>query len=106
LGFENREAYDACVADPARFREHIETQYRAHPELFPDEMSEGFSLHDRRTSVKLNVVVRRIQLRASNDTYQVRPSLVMPYMVALTDDVEKALYLRHSGVSSEALAYG
>jgi len=68
-------------------------------------MSGGFSLHDRRTSVKLDVVIRRIQLAASNDTYQIRPSLVMPYMVAFTDDVEKALYLQNNGVSFEALEY-
>jgi hypothetical protein len=105
LGFESREAYDACVADATRFREHVEAQYRAHPELFPAEMSGGFSLHDRRTSAKLDVVVRRIQLVASSDTYQIRPSLVMPYMVAFTDDVEKALYLQNNGVSFEALEY-
>ena len=29
----------------------------------------------------------------------------MPYMVAFTDDVEKALFLRHNGASLEALEY-
>ncbi|MGH8473578.1 MAG: hypothetical protein ACREVJ_14220, partial [Gammaproteobacteria bacterium] len=37
--------------------------------------------------------------------YQVRPSFVMPYMVARTEAVEKALYLRHWGVPFDALAY-
>ncbi|MFB3103564.1 MAG: hypothetical protein ACE1ZA_01440, partial [Pseudomonadales bacterium] len=36
---------------------------------------------------------------------QIRPSFVMPYMIALTDDIAKALYLRRFGVPFDALAY-
>jgi hypothetical protein len=37
--------------------------------------------------------------------YQVRPDFVLPYMVGLSDTVEKALYLRRFGVPFDALAY-
>src|SRR5207247_88876 len=36
--------------------------------------------------------------------FTVRPSFVMPYMTALTEEVEKALYLRSFGVPFHALA--
>ena len=105
LSFEGREHYDACVADVRLFRGHLETQYQEHPELFPVEMGDGFSPHSSRISVKRALTIRRIRLKASGDTYQIRPSFIMPYMVAFTDEVEKPLYLRRCGVSFEALEY-
>ena len=105
LRCESREQYDACVDDAAMFRDFVEARYHEHPELFPDAMEGGFSLHSSRTSIKLNIVLRRVQLKTSNDTYLILPSLVMPYLVAFTDDVEKPLYLRQNGVSFEALEY-
>lgn len=50
--------------------------------------------------------MRRIRLKNENeDAYQIRPSFMMPYMIAETDEVEKALYLRRWGVPFDALAY-
>jgi hypothetical protein len=37
--------------------------------------------------------MRRIKLK-NGKSYQLRPSFMMPYMIARTDEVEKALYLR------------
>jgi len=105
LAFENREHYDERVGDAKLYRHHVEMQYREHPELFPLDMENGFTLHSSRISVKRKIQIRRIQLNSSGDTYQIRPSFVMPYMVAFTDDVEKALFLKRSGVSFEALEY-
>jgi hypothetical protein len=51
------------------------------------------------------VVVRRIKLKASAEVFPVRPSFVLPYCVARTDEVEKALFLRQRGVPFGALAY-
>jgi hypothetical protein len=105
LNFGSRERYDECVGDASLYRRYVETQHCEHPELFPAGMESGFCLHSSRTSLKLGVVTRRIQLKASGATFWIRPSLVLPYMVALTDDVEKALYLQHNGASFEALEY-
>jgi hypothetical protein len=77
----------------------------AYPELFPPEIGSGFSLHGSYTSTKQELVVRRIKMSVSGQVCQIRPSFVMPYMSAKTDEIEKALYLRHWGVPFAALAY-
>jgi hypothetical protein len=105
LRFEDRQQYETCVEDAALFRAHVEAELGAHPELFPVEMAEGFELHSRRLSAKRNLVIRRIRLNETRETYQVRPSFVLPYMVAFTEDVEAPLLLRRWGVPFEVLAY-
>ncbi len=50
--------------------------------------------------------MRRIRLKnEARDVFQIRPSFMMPYMIAETINVEKALYLRRWGVPFDALAY-
>jgi hypothetical protein len=105
LDFNSPEHYDACVHDNALYQRHLDEQYREHPELFPPEMSSGFTFHDRRVSKKTKLKTRRIVLNSSKLAYQIRPAFMMPYMVATTEEVEKALFLRRFGVSYEALAY-
>ena len=105
IHFESREEYDACVRDKAQFRSHLLSWFREHPLLFPPEMAHGFTFHGDIVSAKQALVTSRIRLKASRDVYQIRPSLVMPYMVAMTDEVEKGLYLRRWGVPFDALAY-
>jgi hypothetical protein len=39
-------------------------------------------------SRKLNLRMRRIELVATGQVYQLRPEFVMPYMVGRTDEVE------------------
>lgn len=42
-------------------------------------------------------------MAASKAVYQIRPDTVLPFMVGLTDEVEKALYLRRFKVPIDAL---
>ena len=105
VDFESREQYDACVLDKAQFRSHLESWFREYPVLFPPEMAHGFTFHGNLVSATQGLVTCRIRLNTSMDVYQIRPSLVMPYMVAMTDEVEKGLYLRRWGVLFDALAY-
>ena len=105
LDFGSREHYDAFVGDASLYRGYVEEQYRQHPELFPEGMGSGFVLHSSRASMKLGIVLRRIQVKASKATFWIRPSLAMPYMVAFTDDVERGLFMLHHGASLEALEY-
>lgn len=105
IDFDGSEQYDTCVRDKAQFRSHLESWFRKHPLLFPPEMASGFTFHDNIVSAKQDVVTCRIRINASRDVYQIRPAFVMPYMVAMTDEVEKALYLRRWGVPFDALAY-
>ena len=68
-------------------------------------MDQGFTLHDYDVSVKQDLVVRRITVTTTGVVFTLRPSLVMPSMIACTDAVEKALSLRQWGVPFAALVY-
>ena len=105
LRFDDHEHYERCLRDKSAFRQHIESEFRAHPELFPPEMEGGFVFHDSRVSAKLNLETCRILMNASRQPYQIRPSHIMAYNVARTEDVEKGIYLRRWGVPFDALAH-
>lgn len=105
LDFQTEDFYIDCIKHPLLFRKQLTDAHALHPELFPDSFSLGFLLHDSRWSKKQQLFLRRIKLKSSGHCYLIRPSFLMPYMVARTDDVEKALYLRHWGVSFDGLAY-
>ena len=78
--------YRPCVLDPKQFRDWLWDAFDQFPELFPDDFAKGFTLVDCRQSKKLDLMIRRIQLR-DGTRYSVRPAFVMPYMTARTDDV-------------------
>jgi hypothetical protein len=73
-------------------------------ELFPANISQGFELKDHRMSLKQNIKIKRIKLR-EGISYSVRPSFLMPYMTARTDEVNNPLFIRKFGVPFWALAY-
>jgi hypothetical protein len=104
LPCQSEAEYQAWVADPHRFRQVLQEMNTQHPELFPAAFSGGFRLHDTYQSVKQGLRLRRIKLLQTGEVFLVRPSLLMPYLAARTDEVEKALYLRQWGVPFEALA--
>ena len=95
--------YHDIVSDHARFRDWLRQRYQQHPELFPGHFGQGFCMKDSRISRKLGVVIRRISLRDGTD-WSIRPSFVMPYMAARTEDVQKVLFLRKFAVPFWALA--
>ena len=103
--FHSEEHYAACVTDLESFRQHLTEVFAKHPELFPAGISEGFVLHDKSWSIKQQVMLRRIALKATAGVFLVRPSFLLPYMVGRTEAVEKALSLRHWGVPFDALVY-
>jgi hypothetical protein len=103
--FESEAQYHECVAEVAHYREYLMQLSVQHPELFPQAMGQGYTFHDRYCSRKQGIVLRRIKLKATAEVFTLRPSFVMPYCIARTEEVEKALYLRHWGVPFAALAY-
>src|SRR6266700_3079580 len=103
--FDSDEHYAVCVADPESFRQHLTAVCGQHPELFPARIDEGLVLHDKRWSIKQQLMLRRIELKATAGVFLVRPSFLMPYMVGRTEAVAKALSLRHWGVPFDALVY-
>ena len=105
LPFPSEAQYRAYVDDPAQYRQYLTQMLRQYPELFPKAMDQGSTFHDAYMSVKQDLPVRRIKVKATGAVFALRPSFVMPYMIGRTEEVEKALYLRQWGVPFDALAY-
>jgi hypothetical protein len=96
--------YPDVVADPAAFRAALDRFFLAMPELFPGGFAGGYRLKESRTSRKLGLRLRRVRLRATGESFTVRPSFALPYMAGLTDDASGPLFLRAFGVPFWALA--
>ncbi|MDM8523234.1 hypothetical protein QUF80_07675 [Desulfococcaceae bacterium HSG8] len=73
-----------------------------YPELFPPETEYGWRTKDSHISKKQGIKIRRIEI--GGISYTIRPSFVMPYMTAMTDDAENALFLRKSDVPFRVIA--
>lgn len=94
--------YEAIMDNPKRFRERLDACFAEMPELFPEGFGQGYAMKDARTSRKQGVPIRRIVLRDGR-SYSIRPSFLMPYMTARTEEVEGPLFLRKFGVPFWAL---
>jgi hypothetical protein len=94
--------YEAIVENPKEFRQWLDSCFAEMPELFPEGFAEGYGMKDGRTSLKQGVAIRRIVLRDGR-SYSIRPSFLMPYMTARTEEVEGPLFLRKFGVPFWAL---
>lgn len=104
------EEYQQLSGDSVRFRAWLDSMIETYPELFPAEIAEGYELHDiLPVSRKLpGVRFRRIKLKAGNgegkqEVLTIASSTVMPAMTGLTDEIEKALFLRQFAVPFWAL---
>lgn len=104
--------YNELKRNPTAFRKWLDEMIEQYPELFPSDIEAGYYLHDTLpVSLKLvDVQLRRIRLRRQDEAGQaqvftIAPSEVLPYMVGLTDEVEKALFLRRFGVPFWGLSY-
>ena len=96
-------AYARVIDDPAAFRRTLDDCFQGMPELFPANFTHGYRLKDDRLSAKQEVLIRRIVLR-DGTAYSIRPSFLMPYLTARTEEVEGPLFLRTFGVPFWALA--
>ena len=96
--------YPELVADPAAFRVALDRLSLAMPELFPEGFARGYRLKESRTSRKLGLRVRRVRLKATGESFTVRPSFALPYMAGWATDASGPLFLRAFGVPFWALA--
>jgi hypothetical protein len=96
--------YPEVVADPAAFRRALAGFLREMPELFPDGFTRGYRLKDRRRSRKLGLLLRRVRLKATGETFTIRPSFALPYMAGRAGEASGPLFLRAFGVPFWALA--
>lgn len=105
LPFPGPGEYQNCMEDREQCRTYLLEMLEGHPELFPRAMAKGFKFQGFLHSKKQDLTMRRIRCKINGEQYQIRPSFVMPYMVATVEEVEKALFLRRWGVPFEALSY-
>jgi hypothetical protein len=96
--------YPERVADPAAFRAALDQSFLAMPELFPEGFAAGYRLKESRVSRKLGLVLRRVRLKATGESFTVRPSFALPYMAGWAPDASGPLFLRAFGVPFWALA--
>src|SRR3954466_14484035 len=96
--------YAEVVAAPSAFRQALDRLFRAMPELFPDGFAKGYLLKDRRASRKLGLLLRRFRLKATGESFTVRPSFALPYMAGWAPDAAGPLFLRAFGVPFWAIA--
>jgi hypothetical protein len=80
--------------------------YLESPELFPATFDKGYALNGQTAlSVKQGFSCRRVRLKSDGITFTIAPTFAMPYMTALTQDVDNPLFLRRFNVPFWALAH-
>jgi hypothetical protein len=98
--------YNNFVIDVKIARETIDNIYEKYPELFPSTFNKDYVFHGRTPcSVKQGYQCRRIKLNADGTVFTIAAGFFMPYMTALTEDVEKTLFLRRFNVPYWGLTY-
>jgi hypothetical protein len=100
-----KDSYQQLIDDPARFRDWLDAAFRECPELFPKAFAQGYSLEDDRISAKTGLRIRRVRCNCSGESFSVRPSFVLPYHTALSDEARHPLFLRSFGVPFWAIAH-
>lgn len=101
---ESAHSYSDLVKDAKAYRKYIESSFLKYPELFPESFEQGFKLHDKLESKKINgLIVRRLKLK-NGEVYEIMPSNILPYMSGKTDEASLALLLRQWAVPYEVIA--
>ena len=96
--------YSEVVSDPSAFRQALGRFFLAMPELFPEGFAQGYRLKEARTSRKLGLTLRRVRLKATGETFTIRPAFALPYMAGWAEDASGPLFLRAFGVPFWAIA--
>lgn len=95
--------YMDVIENPKKYRVELDSLIDKFPELFPCNIKDGYTIKEIRRPKKSEIPIRRIIV--GSVSYTVRPSFVMPYHVAFTDEIEKALFLRKFDVPFWALSH-
>jgi hypothetical protein len=74
----DKDLYLDTVTDPGRFCRWLDQSFRDHPEVFPGAFALGYRLKDDRVSARTGLRLRRIRLKATGQSFSVRPSFVLP----------------------------
>lgn len=101
----DKDLYQQTVESAQAFRRWLDQSFAQMPELFPEGFAQGYLLKDNRVSAKLGIGLRRIECKATEEAFTIRPSFVLPYLAGFTDDVADGLFLRRFGLPYWALAH-
>ena len=103
-----REQFDQCWRHAGKMRKLLDRTMAECPELFPPCLLSGYAFHGfARPSKKLaGMQLRKIRPAGGGEAFHLRPSFVMSYMTATTDDVEYPLLLASIGVPCWVLTLG
>jgi hypothetical protein len=96
--------YPEVVADPAASRAALDRLSLATPELFPGGFASGYLMKDIRPPRKLGLALRRAELKATGESFTVRPSFALPCMAGWARGASGPLFLRAFGVPFRAIA--
>jgi hypothetical protein len=72
----SKDDYLALIGSPQQFRRWLDAAFRDCPELFPEACASGYTLKDLRTSAKLGLRLRRVECKATGQSFTVRPLLL------------------------------
>jgi hypothetical protein len=97
--------YEEGIEDSVGYRQYLDEQIAAHPELFPPEIPAGDWFDGLVVSKRHAMKTRRILWTANRQADPIRPDTVMPDMIGKTAAVEKGLYLRRYGMPYEGNAH-
>lgn len=90
-------AYGQIIKEPKDFRDFIDTLDDKYKNLFEEDFSLGYSLHDIRYSKKMALKYRRIGF--GSNIYTIHPSFVLPYWSGKTANCKNGIKLFLQGVS-------
>ncbi len=103
-----RAQFDQYWKDSSKMRNIIDGIMAESPELFPTCLRNGYALHGfaRPSKKRDGIRLRKIRPKDGTTAFHLRPSFVMSYMTATTDDVEYPLLLASFGVPCWVLTQG
>ena len=94
----SRQRYDDMWDDSAKVRIWIDQMIERSPELFPDQITNGYHLKGKLpASVKMPEIQLR-QIQIAGQRYYLRPSFVMPAFTGTTDELQRPMELLAHGV--------
>jgi hypothetical protein len=103
-----REQFDQSWHDSSKMRTIVDRVMAECPELFPPCLFNGYAFHGfARPSKKLDgMQLRKIKASGGTEAFHLRPSFVMSYMTATTDEIAYPLLLASFGVPGWVLTQG
>src|SRR5438132_13851460 len=98
--------YDRFLTDRSYAKDRLEELYEECAELFPDAFPWGYAFFGyTESSIKQQLLCRRIRLEHGRTVFTIAPAFVMPYMAGRTQDVDHALFLMRFHVPCWAIAH-